>query len=331
MKLAMKLNISRRIALALCAAAAMILAIPAAQAQQYPERPIRFVLGYAAGGGPDVTARVTAQHMSQLLGQSVIVENRLGAGGVVASQAVLGAPADGYTLLIGETGQLGIVPHLIKGLNFDPLKDFVPVGLISIQPLLIASSAKSGIQTLQQMIAEARANPGKLTYGSSGIGTLHHLVMEILKADLGIDITHIPYKGSGQSVPALLAGDVPLLVTGIPVITPHAKTGKAHLLAVTSGERSEFALEVPSISDAVKGFEFAAEVGLLAPVGTPPAVIKKLSETLRLAMQNKELLARFNQAGLTPKYTTPEAYADLLRKNYQLYEKAVRVAKVPAN
>ena len=238
MKLAMKLNISRRIALALCAAAAMILAIPAAQAQQYPERPIRFVLGYAAGGGPDVTARVTAQHMSQLLGQSVIVENRLGAGGVVASQAVLGAPADGYTLLIGETGQLGIVPHLIKGLNFDPLKDFVPVGLISIQPLLIASSAKSGIQTLQQMIAEARANPGKLTYGSSGIGTLHHLVMEILKADLGIDITHIPYKGSGQSVPALLAGDVPLLVTGIPVITPHAKTGKAHLLAVTSGERS---------------------------------------------------------------------------------------------
>ena len=326
-----KPKIARVIAGVLCAATAMMLAAPALQAQQYPERPVRFILGYAAGGGPDVTARVTAQHMSQLLGQPVIVENRLGAGGVVASQAVISAPADGYTLLIGETGQLGIVPHLIKSLPFDPLKDFAPIGLISIQPLLIASSAKSGIQTLSQMIAEARANPGKLTYGSSGIGTLHHLVMEVLKADLGIDITHIPYKGSGQSVPALLAGDVPLLVTGIPVITPHAKAGKAYLLAVTSGERSEFAPEATPIADTVKGFDFAAEVGLLAPAGTPPAIIKKLSDTLKVAMQNKELLARFKEGGLTPKYSTPEAYAELLRKNYQLYEKAVRVAKVPAN
>lgn len=331
MKTTLNPSVMRGMTRVLCMAAAIMLGASAAHAQTYPERPIRFVLGYAAGGGPDVTARVTAQHMSQLLGQPVIVENRLGAGGVVASQAVLGAPADGYTLLIGETGQLGIVPHLIKGLNFDPLKDFVPVGLISIQPLLIAASAKSGIQTLPQMIAEARANPGKLTYGSSGIGTLHHLVMEILKTELGIDITHIPYKGSGQSVPALLAGDVPLLVTGIPVITPHAKAGKAYLLAVTSGERSEFAPEVPPISDVVKGFDFAAEVGLLAPVGTPPAVIKKLSDTLKVAMQNKELLARFKEGGLTPKYTTPEGYAELLRKNYQIYEKAVRVAKVPAN
>jgi tripartite-type tricarboxylate transporter receptor subunit TctC len=304
---------------------------PALHAQEYPDRPIRFILGYAAGGGPDVTARVTGQYMSQLLGQPVIVENRLGAGGVVATQAVVKAAPDGYTLLIGETGQLGIVPHLMKNLPFDTVKDLAPIALISIQPLLIASSAKSGIKSLQQMVAEARANPGKLTYGSSGIGTLHHLAMEILKADLGIDIVHVPYKGSGQSVPALLAGDVPLLVTGIPVVMPHARAGKAHLLAVTSAERSEFAPEVPAIADVAKGFNFGAEVGLLAPAGTPPAVIRKLSDTLRTAMQNPELLSKFKDSGLTPKYSTPDGYAELLRNNYRVYEKAVKAANVPSN
>ncbi len=318
---------------AFLALAAMTLAAPAlhAQPQNYPERPIRFILGYAAGGGPDVTARVTGQHLSQLLGQPVIVENRLGAGGVVAGQAVASAAPDGYTLLIGETGQLGIVPHLMKNLPFDTVKDLTPVGLISIQPLLVAASAKSGIKTLQQLITEAKANPGRLAYGSSGIGTLHHLAMEILKADLGLDIVHVPYKGSGQSVPALLAGDVPLLVTGIPVVTPHAKAGKVYLLGVTTAERSEFAPEVPSLAEVDKSFDYAAEVGLLAPTGTPAAVIRKLSDSLRTVMQNRDLLAKFKDSGLTPKYTTPEGYAELLRRNYRVYEKAVKAANVPAN
>lgn len=311
--------------------AAMGLIAPALHAQEYPDRPIRFILGYAAGGGPDVTARVTGLYMSQLLGQPVIVENRLGAGGVVSSQAVAKAAPDGYTLLIGETGQLGIVPHLMKNLSFDPVKDFAPVGLIGIQPLLIASSAKSGIKSLQQMIAEAKANPGKLSYGSSGIGTLHHLSMEILKADLGLDLIHVPYKGSGQSVPALLTGEVPLLVTGIPVIGPHARAGKANLLGVTTGARSEFAPDVPAIGEVVKGFDFAAEVGLLAPAGTPPAIIKKLSDTLRMAMQHPDLLSKFRDSGMTPKFTTPEDYAKLLARNYTMYGKAVALAKVPAN
>ena len=300
-------------------------------AQEYPDRPIRFILGYAAGGGPDVIARVTGQYLSQLLGQPVLVENRLGAGGIVSSQAVAKAAPDGYTLLIGETGQLGIVPHLFRNLTYDPVKDFAPVALIGIQPLLIASSAKSGIRTLQQMVAEARANPGKLSYGSSGIGTLHHLAMEILKFDLGMDIVHVPYKGSGQSVPALLTGEVPLLVTGIPVVMPHAKAGKANLLGVTTAARSEFAPDVPGIAEVAKGLDFAAEVGLLAPAGTPPAIIRKLSDSLKAIMQNPELLSKFREAGMTPKFTTPEDYAILLARNYATYGKAIAIAKVPTN
>ncbi len=323
----MKLSIRR----ALWVLVAMAGIAPALHAQEYPDRPIRLILGYAAGGGPDVTARVTGHQMSHLLGQSVIVENRLGAGGVVASQAVAKAAPDGYTLLIGETGQLGIVPHLMKNLPFDPVKDFAPVALLGIQPLLIASSTRSGIKSLHQMIAEARANPGKLSYGSSGIGTLHHLAMEILKAELGLDMTHVPYKGSGQSVPALLSGEVPLLVTGIPVVGPHARAGKAYLLGVTTGTRSEFAPDVPAIGEVVKGFDFAAEVGLLAPAGTPSAIIKKLSDTVRMAMQNPELLSKFKESGMTPKFTTPDDYTKLLARNYTMYGNAVRIAKVPAN
>ncbi len=316
---------------ALLALAAFAFAAPALQAQEYPDRPIRFILGYAAGGGPDITARVTGQYLSQLLGQPVIVENRLSAGGIVAGQAVAKSAPDGYTLLIGETGQLGIVPHLMKNLPYDAVKDLAPVALLTIQPLLLASSAPSGIKTLQQLITEAKANPGKLAYGSSGIGTLHHLAMEILKANLGLDIVHVPYKGSGQSVPALLAGDVPLLMTGIPVVTPHAKAGRAFLLGVTTAERSEFAPDVPSLAEVDKSFDFAAEVGLLAPTGTPPAVIRKLSDSMRRVMQTPDALAKLREGGLTPKFTTPEGYADLIRRNYTIYGNAVRVARVPAN
>ncbi len=325
----MKLSIGR----ALFVLAAITFAAPAthAQAQQYPERTIRFILGYSTGGGPDFTARVTGQYLSQLLGQPVIVENRLGAGGVVAGMAVAGAAPDGYTLLIGETGQLSIAPHLMKSMPYDPIKDLVPVGRISGSALLLASSPKSGIRSLQQLVAEAKANPGKLSYGSSGIGTMHHLAMEILKADLGLDIIHVPFKGSGQAVPALLAGDVQLLLSGISIVTPYAKTGKVYLLGATTAERSEFAPEVPPIAEVDKGFDYGAEIGLLAPVGTPPAVIKKLSDSLGTVLQNRELLEKFKDGSVAPRYTTPEGYAERLRRDYQLYGKAVKAANVPAN
>ena len=302
-----------------------------ASAQDYPNRAIRFILGYAAGGGPDITARVTAQHLSQILGQPVIVENRLGAGGIVSAAGVAKAAPDGYTLLIGETGQLGIVPHLSKNLPFDVTKDFTPVALLSIQPLLLAAGGKTQIRSLQDMLREARANPGKLNFGSSGIGTLHHLVMELVKHELNLDITHVPYKGSGQSVPALLGGEVQLLVTGIPNVMPHARAGTVQLLGVSSATRSEFAPEAPPIAEIVKGFDYTAEVGLLGPAGMPPEVVKRLTDALAKAFQSPELVAEYKKGGLLPRLSTPEAYAQLLRRNLDVYGKAVRVANVPAN
>lgn len=310
---------------------AAFLTVPVASGQDYPNRPVRLVVGYAAGGGPDITARVTAQYLAPLLGQPVIVENRLGAGGIVSAGYIAKSAPDGYNLLVGETGQLGIVPHLSKGLPFDVTKDFTPIALVSIQPLLIAAGGKTQIRSMQDMIREARANPGKLNFGSSGVGTLHHLVMEMVKHDLGLDIAHVPYKGSGQSVPALLGGEVQLLVTGIPNIMPHARAGTVNLLGVSSGARSEFAPEVPSVGDVVKGFDYTAEVGLLGPAGMPPEVVKRLTDALKTAMQNPEMLSKLKDGGLTPKLSTPETYAELLRKNLDVYGKIVRIANVPAN
>ena len=313
------------------ALAAFAFAAPAIQAQNYPDRPIRLIVGYAAGGGPDITARSTGQALSQLLGQPVIVENRLGAGGVISGQTVASAPPDGHTLLIGETGQLAIVPHLMKNLPYDPMKDLAPVCLITSSELLLAAHPKSGIRTIQQLVAEARANPGKLSYGSSGIGTVHHLAMEIFLSDLGLNIVHVPFKGSGQAVPALLAGDVPLLLTGIPVVTPYARAGRVTLLGVTSAIRAEAVPDVPPMADVDKGFDYTVEIGLLAPAATPPAIIRKLADAVKTAMQSPELLKRYHDGSLTTKYLPSEGYAALLRRNYLAYEKAVKAANIRAN
>lgn len=303
----------------------------AAVAQDYPNRAIRFVVGYAAGGGPDITARATAHHLSKILGQPVIVENRLGAGGIVSAASIAKSAPDGYTLLVGETGQLGIVPHLSKSLPFDATRDFTPIALLSIQPLLIAAAGATPIRSMSDLVREARANPGKLNFGSSGIGTLHHLVMEMVKHELGLNIIHVPYKGSGQSVPALLGGEVQLLVTGIPNVMPHARAGTVHLLGVSSAARSEFAPDVPPIAEVVKGFDYTAEVGLLGPAGLPPEVLQRLTDALQKAFHNPDLLADYRKGGLTPKLSSPGAYAQLLKRNFEVYGKIVRIANVPAN
>ena len=203
--------------------------------------------------------------------------------------------------------------------------------MVTSSELLLAASPKSGIRTLQQLVSEARANPGKLSYGSSGIGTVHHLAMEIFLSDLGLNIVHVPFKGSGQAVPALLAGDVPLLLTGIPVVTPYAKAGRVTLLGVTSASRAEAVPDIPPMADVDKGFDYTVEIGLLAPAGTHPAIIRKLSDTVKTAMQSPELLKRYHDGSLTTKYLPTEAYAALLKRNYQVYEKAIKAANIRSN
>lgn len=296
-------------------------------ADNYPQRPIKLIVGYVPGGSPDTVARIVSQRMGQILGQSVVVENRVGAGGTLATAQVAKAPADGYTLLLGETGQLVIAPWLTKQLSYDVMLDFAPVGMVGTTPLVLVANAKTGIRTLQDLVQEARAKPGQLNYGSSGNGTIHHIAAEVFKADSGIDLMHVPYKGSGQSVPAVISGDVPILMTSLTVVLPFVQAGTVNVLGVSSAARYADLPNAPAIGEVVKDYDYASEMGILAPVGTPAAVINKLSNALRETLNNAEVQKQFKSGSIIPRYTTPAGYTDNLQRNLRKYEQAVKIAK----
>ena len=191
-----------------------------ATAQEYPNRPVKLIVPYAAGGAPDVLARLIGQRLSETLGQWFVVENRAGAGGIAACEAVAKAPADGYTLLVPDVPQLAINPYLFSKLSYDPVKDFAPVSIIAMTPMFIVVSPSLNVDSLPALIALAKSKPGQLSYASAGIGSLHHIAMESLKVAAGIDLVHVPYKGTGQSVPAFVAGDVAVLVSTLAAVEP---------------------------------------------------------------------------------------------------------------
>ena len=314
-------------AVALAASAAFV--FPAA-AQEWPSRPVKIIVGYVPGGGPDFVARAFAQKLSDLLGQPFVVENRPGAGATTATTHVAKSAPDGYTLLLGETGQLVVAPHIYKKLSYDTLKDLAPVAMMASGPLIVVSNGKRPIRTLADLVREAKANPGKLDVGTSGIGTIHHIALEVLKADAGLDLNHVPYKGSGQSMSGVLAGDVPLLITSLTAAAPHVATGKVSIVAVTSAERVQSVPDAPSVSELVKDYDYSSEMGLLAPAGLPPAVLGKLTRAVKQAAESPDLLDSFKKTSTIVRYTTPEEYADNLRRNMKKYERAVRIARIPA-
>lgn len=301
-------------------------------AQEYPSKPVKIIVGYVPGGGPDFVARSLGQKLTEILGQPFVVENRPGAGATTATAQVARMPADGYTLLLGETGQLVIAPFIYKNLAYDPVKDFTPISLVGTSSgMLLVSNPRSSIKTIQDLVREAKANPGKIDYGSSGIGSIHHIAMEVFKADAGLDIMHIPYKGSGQSVASILAGDVPLLFTSVPAAGSHIRAGTLSLLAVSAPNRMSAYPDIPSLSEIVKDYDYLSEMGLLAPAGLPAEVLAKLSKAIKLAAESPDLLEAFKKNHYILKYTTPAEYAENIRRNLKKYERAVRIAKVPVN
>lgn len=303
-----------------------------ARAQDYPVRPVKIVVPYAAGGAPDVVARVIAQRLSEALSQQFVVENRPGAGGIGAVVAVAKSAPDGYTLLVADVAQTAINPHLFADLPYDTLRDLVPVTNIANSPLFVAVGASVSIASLGELIAYARGNPGRLSYGSAGIGSIHHIAMESLKAAAGIDIVHVPYKGSGQSVPAFLTGEVQVVVSALPALGPHVKSGRAKLLAATSPARSAQAPDVPAVSESFAGYDFVAEIGLLAPAGTPARAVSTLSREATKAAAHPESAARFVALGMEPAASgTPEAYAERIRRNLDRFASAVKVSGAKPN
>ena len=305
-----------------------LLAAPAllplgAGAQQYPDRQIRMIIPFAAGGTTDLLARAIGQQLTEAWGQPVVSDNRTGANGVIASEIVAKSPGDGYTLELVAMGH-ATNPLVYKRLPFDSDKDFTPISLIATIPLFLVVQPSAQINSVAELVAAAKAAPGKLTYGSAGIGSLHHILMESFKGALGIDIVHVPYKGSGQSVPAFIGGELTMLVTALAAVGPHVKAGKAKLIAVTSLARSPLAPEGPAVSETIPGYDFVSEIGLLAPAGTPRPVIAKLAAEVAKAVKHPDTVQRLTTLGAVPVGNTPEAYGEMMKRNLERYAKAVK-------
>jgi tripartite-type tricarboxylate transporter receptor subunit TctC len=304
--------------------AALIVAC-AAHAQNYPSRPIRIIVPYAPGGLPDTMTRLVGAKLGDPLGQPIVVENMGGAGGITGVAEVVKSAADGYTLLVADVGQIAINPHLFSKLPYQPLKDLAPVSLIGTSPLYLVAHPSVPANTLKELVALAKKEPGKLNYGSSGIGSIHHLATEALKAGFGIDLVHVPYKGTGQSVPALLGGQVALLYSALPSIAGHLKDGKVKMLAISTAKRSPQTPDVPSVAESgIPGYDFVAEIGLLAPASTPRDVIQRVAGEMAKVVKQPDIVKRFTELGIDAVGSTPADYAALNKTEYEKYGKLVK-------
>jgi len=311
---------------ALCGAFALMgSALPQSD---FPNKPIKLVVPYAAGGLPDTMSRIIAQHMSESMGQQVIVDNRPSAGGIVGCEVVAKSSADGYTLLIADVGQVAINPALYAKLPYDPAKDFVPVSLIGTSTLFLAANSTVPVNSLEDLIKLAKAKPGSLNYGSSGTGSIHHLATEVLKGDLGLDIVHVPYKGTAQTIPALLGGQVALAYSALPSIAAQIKSGNIKVLAASTTKRSPQMPDVPTVAEitGIRDYNFAPEIGVLAPTGTPKQIVDRLAAEIGKAVHNPDTLQRYTALGIDPVGNSPEAYAEIIRASIDKYARAVKLS-----
>jgi tripartite-type tricarboxylate transporter receptor subunit TctC len=287
--------------------------------------PIRILVPYAAGGLPDVVARTVGYKVSENTGQPVLAENRPGAGGVLASETVIRAPADGATLLVADSSIYSINPVVNRKLPFDTLKELAPITLAVDAPIFLAVNASLPVDSVKELIALAKAKPG-MTYGSSGPGTGHHLAMELIRVMSGLELTHVPYKGAAQSVPAVVAGDVAMTFAGLNSVLPHARAGRLKILAVAIGKRTSLYPDAPSVAEALPGYEVNISIGFLAPARTPRETLNALSAEFNKALASPEVRQRLNALGVEPVGTTPDQFAEAIRAELAQYGELVRKA-----
>jgi tripartite-type tricarboxylate transporter receptor subunit TctC len=302
---------SRRQYLQLAAGTAALSALPRiAGAQTYPSRPILLAVPFAAGGGSDIVARTVAEKMSKTLGQQIIVENRGGAGGTIAMRQVANSAPDGYTLGLGGPGTLAAAPAIYPNLGYDPREDFAPIGFIGATPFALILHPSVPAQTVQELIALAKRQPGKLNFGSAGTGSGTHLTGELFASMAAIKLTHIPYKGVGPAINDLLGGHVMMVVTGLPPIIGHVNDGRLRALAVTTSTRSSIFPDVPTVAESgVPGYESEQGFGLVSAKRTPRAIVDKLNAVLRDALASEDVLKKLAIDGTVPLPGTPEEYA----------------------
>lgn len=306
---------------ALAALATMAASLPAAA--EYPEDTVTIVVNSSPGGGADALTRIVADALSKRFGVPFVVENKPGAGGNIAGGAVAGHAPDGYTLLMGDSGMLAINPSLYSAMPFDPIADLTPISAVAKFPIVISAHPGSGISDIKTLVERAKADPGKMNYASTGIGSPQHLTAELLQSSTGIKLNHIPYKGGANALVDMIAGRVDIGLVGIPPTAPRIESGELVGVAVSTAERSPLLPNTPTIAESVAGFETSVWFGLMAPKGTPQAVTARLRESVIDIMEDAEIRRRLNGLGYTPMATSVEDFSAFLTAQIAQWQSAV--------
>jgi tripartite-type tricarboxylate transporter receptor subunit TctC len=321
-------SIKRRKAIVSVSALVLTTLSGVAMAQSYPTRPVKFVAANPPGGLTDTVSRILAPRLQTTLGQAIVIENKPGANGGVAASSLASSAADGYAFIVADGSMLTVNPLVSSKLSYDPKKDFVPVSLIGQAPLFLAVNPRLNVNTFDELIALARSKPGSLNYGSSGIGSTHHLTMEALKGSLKLDITHIPFKGSSASVPALVSGEVDMVFSAYPSIAGFAKSGQVKLLAVNSSKRWSQEPNVPAIAEKIPGFDFAPNIILIARTGTPAEAINRISTEIAQIAKQADAIDLMRTAGISLLGGSPQDLAAALQHEGEQMEATAKLANL---
>jgi tripartite-type tricarboxylate transporter receptor subunit TctC len=311
-------------------AVALAAAITTAPAQDYPSRPVTIVVGYTPGATSDLLARTMAERLNAAWGQSVIVDNRSGVGGNIAAGYVARAPADGYTLMVGTDAIMTSNVFLYKNTPFDPVKDFAPITNAGANIICLAVHVDLPVNSVAQLIAYAKANPGKLQYGSSGIGSPHHLAGELLRQKTGIDIVHVPYRGGGATINDLLGGHIKVAFLSLSSAVPHLSSGKIRIVAVVEKSRYAAMPDVPTIGETVPGFEMSSWLGFFAPAGTPAPLMTRINEAMVKVLTTDAVKEKLATLGLAVAPSTPAELAAVVREGLAVRGELVKAANIQA-
>jgi tripartite-type tricarboxylate transporter receptor subunit TctC len=302
-----------------------------AQATRYPERPIKIVVGFAPGGGTDVAARVVAQKLTESLGQSVLVENRPGASGMIADEAVAKAAPDGYTLMLGTQTTLAVAPALYRKFNLDPSKEFVGISMAGISPLAMVVPPSLPAQSIKDVIAMAKAKPGSLNFGSGGVGTTPHMAGELFALEAGLKIVHVAYRGEAPAINDLLGGQLHFMFSNLSATIGNIRAGTLRALAVTSPKRTPAAPEIPTVAEtALPGFDAATWFSVVAPAGTPRDIVVKLNSELKRQLVTPDTQRRFVELGMSSETSTPEELDAYIKSEIAKWSKVIKSANIPA-
>ncbi|MBX3662021.1 MAG: tripartite tricarboxylate transporter substrate binding protein [Burkholderiales bacterium] len=311
----------RQVATALAAATALSAAYPVIAA--YPERPVRLVVGFPPGGAADILGRIAAQQLSDRIGQQVVVDNRGGAGGLIATEIAVKANPDGYTLLFSSIPHV-INPHLYRKVSYDAIRDFTPVVQFVAVPLMMAAGPSLPAKNVKELIDYAKANPGKINYGSAGSGSSSHLAVELFKSMAGIRMEHIPYKGTGPLITDMLGGQIGVTIASAVPLTPQVRSGRLRGLAVTGPKRSAAFPELPAIAETVKGYEVVNWFGIFAPAGTPMAIVKRLNAELNAGLKDQQLVKTLNARGADAVGGSAEEFARVVKADFAKWARVVK-------